>query len=231
MSTTRGADELEFFARIRSALAGGSGVVAARPIAPAIEESLVRKLADAPRATLVARFEERALQNGMRFARTSRASLAVALAAVLRATTSAHRVTTSTGKSAVAGEIAAALESAACAVVDWRASPGLEAHFEVEVGVTEVFSAIAETGTLVVASSASSSRGAWLVPPVHVAIVLASQVVPDLIDGLRQLAALRVQPSAVVFITGPSKTADIEGILVTGVHGPHSVQVLLVEDA
>ena len=106
-------------------------------------------------------------------------------------------------------------------------------QFDADVGITDVRCVLAETGTLVMATDASHSRGPSLVPPVHIAIVKASDIVPDMLDfyaGLKGLPPSDL-PSSIAYITGPSKTADIEGVLVTGIHGPQTVHVLLVEDA
>lgn len=118
-------------------------------------------------------------------------------------------------------------------IVDWRSRPGLDAQYDVDVGVTDSLAAIAETGTLIVSSDPDHSRGTFLVPPIHVALLRASQIVPDMVDCWGVLLAddSAAMSAATVLITGPSKTADIEGILVTGVHGPREVHVVLIEDA
>lgn len=107
------------------------------------------------------------------------------------------------------------------------------AQFAADVGLTDVRAVLAETGTLVVATDASHSRGPSLVPPIHIAIARASDIVPDMLDVYAGLKGLppRELPSSIAYITGPSKTADIEGMLVQGIHGPQTVHVLLVEDA
>jgi L-lactate utilization protein LutC len=64
--------------------------------------------------------------------------------------------------------------------------------------------------------------------PVHVAVVGEWQIVPDLFDFFESLAAGPNLPANVNLITGPSKTADIEGVLVTGMHGPGQVHIVLV---
>jgi L-lactate dehydrogenase complex protein LldG len=112
--------------------------------------------------------------------------------------------------------------------VAWRSAPALDALYEADAGITDVFAAIAETGTLVVRSSPLTTRGGFLVPPIHVALVRASRIIPDMVD---LWALLDDMPTSVVLITGPSKTADIEGILVTGVHGPKEVRIILIDDA
>jgi L-lactate dehydrogenase complex protein LldG len=122
--------------------------------------------------------------------------------------------------------------------------------FSVDAAVTGVIAAIAETGTVICVSGQSSARGVSLIPPVHVALVAGSQLAGDLFDafgrwhgqllgcpcwlaGTASLEAGRGTrhplPANVNLITGPSKTADIEGVLVTGMHGPGAVHVVLLE--
>ncbi len=103
-----------------------------------------------------------------------------------------------------------------------------ETLFSADAAITSVAAAIAETGTIVCTSGPGLARGASLLPPVHVAIVQTSQLVPDQCDYFDQLAGQAGLPANINLITGPSKTADIEGILVTGVHGPRHVHVVLV---
>jgi L-lactate dehydrogenase complex protein LldG len=104
---------------------------------------------------------------------------------------------------------------------------GDEAVFSADVGITGVAAAVAETGSLVCTSGPQQWRGLSLIPPVHVAIVRADQIVPDLLDVLA--TANPDPPAALTLISGPSKTADIEGILITGVHGPGHVHVVVTE--
>ena len=107
----------------------------------------------------------------------------------------------------------------------------MHSQYEADVGITDVHAALAETGTLVCQAGPLHGRGHSLVPPVHVAIVRRSDILPDLLDLVARMPEnSRELPSAIALITGPSKTADIEGILITGVHGPGRVFVLLVED-
>ena len=96
-----------------------------------------------------------------------------------------------------------------------------------DFAVTDVQHAVAEHATLVVRPSARQGRSMSLVPLVHVAIVERSQLVADMLDLFAQLARVPDR-SNVILITGPSKTADIEMNVVTGVHGPNIVQVYLL---
>ena len=109
-----------------------------------------------------------------------------------------------------------------------------EASFAAAVGITGVEYALAETGSLVVTSLAEGAQLASLAPPVHVALYRRSQLVASLDEVLERLAVgshpgLAPPGRSVVFITGTSRTADIEQILIRGVHGPGELHAILVE--
>lgn len=96
------------------------------------------------------------------------------------------------------------------------------------VGITGADYALADTGTLVLFSSASEARMISLLPPLHVAVIRKEQI----LTGLDELFSLVPRPadrsSSMVLITGPSRTADIEQILIRGVHGPGEIHVVVV---
>ncbi len=96
------------------------------------------------------------------------------------------------------------------------------------IGITSADYALADTGTLVMLSSVAEARLVSLLPPIHIALVPRER----LLSGLDELFAEIPMPAAVsssmVLITGPSRTADIEQILVRGVHGPGELHVILV---
>lgn len=110
-----------------------------------------------------------------------------------------------------------------------------ERCFTAPIGFTGVDYALAETGSLVASSLKEGSQLASLAPPIHVAILLESQIVATLEEVL---AGTRVTPDSqsaspgrsIVFITGTSRTADIEQIVVHGVHGPQEVHAIIVDD-
>jgi len=104
----------------------------------------------------------------------------------------------------------------------------LDELYDFDCAITDVYSAVAETGSLVVKASAEQGRALSLVPRIHIAIVEAKQILPDLIDLFAKLTREGLG-SAVSLITGPSKTSDIEMTLVIGVHGPMKVKVFIVE--
>lgn len=101
------------------------------------------------------------------------------------------------------------------------------------MGITGADYAIAETGSVVVLPRQGLSRLVSVVPPVHVAIVRPSDIVGTLDDlfTLRRLEYVRSggeMGSYLNFITGPSRTADIEQTIVVGVHGPREVHMVLL---
>ena len=95
------------------------------------------------------------------------------------------------------------------------------------LGISGVDYALADTGSLVVISGPGRARSASLVPPVHIALVKVEQVLADLNDLFPLLKKRGPLGSAIAFITGPSRTADIEMTLVVGVHGPQQLHVIL----
>ena len=97
------------------------------------------------------------------------------------------------------------------------------------VGVTGVFCALAETGTLMVVSGPDTPATVSLLPETHVAIVPAGRIVAYMEDGWDLARAEFGQlPRAVNFISGPSRTADIEQTIVLGAHGPYRVHIVVV---
>ena len=95
----------------------------------------------------------------------------------------------------------------------------------VEVGVTSADYALADPGTLVMLSE---PRLASLLPPVHIAVISRAKMLNDMDELLTILDLPAQHSSSMVFITGPSRTGDIEQILVRGVHGPGELHVVIV---
>jgi L-lactate dehydrogenase complex protein LldG len=107
-----------------------------------------------------------------------------------------------------------------------------EGFFAADLAVSGVDYLVAETGSVVLVSRPDQPRSLSLLPPVHVAVAERSQVLPDLFDlfAAGRWPAQEL-PSGLTLITGPSKTGDIELRLVTGVHGPGAIHVVLVDAA
>ena len=100
-----------------------------------------------------------------------------------------------------------------------------------DVGITSADYALAETGTLVMLASPEEPRLISLLPPMHIAVFPRSRMLANLDELLAVLPNPAEQTSALVLITGPSRTADIEQILVRGVHGPGEIFAVIVEEA
>jgi L-lactate utilization protein LutC len=97
-----------------------------------------------------------------------------------------------------------------------------------DVGITSADWALADTGSLVMISSTEEARTISLLPPIHLAIVSRTKLLTGLDELYTILPKPAEQSSSMVFITGPSRTADIEQILVRGVHGPGEIHVVMV---
>jgi L-lactate dehydrogenase complex protein LldG len=104
-----------------------------------------------------------------------------------------------------------------------------------ELGVTGVDLAVAETGTLILLSGAGRPRSTSLLPATHVAVFDRHRLVESLEQVGVVLEALHADPARmsgamINFITGPSRTADIELTLTRGVHGPKEVHAVFVDE-
>jgi L-lactate dehydrogenase complex protein LldG len=123
-----------------------------------------------------------------------------------------------------------------CDPILWpQLAPHFGADFKVETefdrtrvddyafGITRAAGAIAESGTIILTDASTSRRLGALTPWVHVAVIERAKIFSDLPQAVSALGP----DSNVIWVTGPSKTADVEGILIEGVHGP-GVQIALV---
>ena len=108
----------------------------------------------------------------------------------------------------------------------WRrgAASGTEA-----TGVTPCLAAVAETGSVALASGAATPAALNFLPENHVVVVRAADIVAHVEDAFERVRALDVLPRALNFVTGPSRTADIEQTIEIGAHGPRRMHVLIVE--
>jgi L-lactate utilization protein LutC len=96
------------------------------------------------------------------------------------------------------------------------------------VGITSAFCAIAETGTLMMLGSANTPATTSLLPETHVAIVDPKRIVATMEDAWELMRKEVGQPPrAVNFISGPSRTADIEQTVTLGAHGPYRVLLII----
>lgn len=103
---------------------------------------------------------------------------------------------------------------------------------DIEVGLTACEALIARNGSILISNADASGRRLSVYPPVHIVIAKTSQLVMDIKHGM---ALMREKygtnlPSTISMVTGPSRTADIEKMLVLGAHGPKELYLLLLED-
>lgn len=97
-----------------------------------------------------------------------------------------------------------------------------------EFGITSADFGLADTGTLVMLSSPAEARLISLLPPKHLAVLSRSRLLSGLDELLTVLPKPAGQTSSMVLITGPSRTGDIEQILIRGVHGPGELHVVVI---
>ncbi len=98
-----------------------------------------------------------------------------------------------------------------------------------DIGITSADYVLADTGTLVMLSSPQEARMISLLPPAHLAVVRRERILTGLDELFEILPTPAAVSSSMVLITGPSRTADIEQILVRGVHGPGQITVVIAE--
>jgi L-lactate dehydrogenase complex protein LldG len=106
-------------------------------------------------------------------------------------------------------------------------TPSASDLFQFDVGITTAQTAIAETGTLVLEQARERNRFVSLLPPVHIAIVDVGDICTTLTEAITRARNECDTSSAITFITGPSRTADIELTLTIGVHGPKELYVIV----
>ncbi len=119
------------------------------------------------------------------------------------------------------------------AALDWSgtgvAIDDRPANGEDRTGLTGCFCAIAETGTLLLLSSPATPKATALLPETHICVARAARMVDTMEESF---ALMRDEtgepPRATFFVSGPSRTADIEQTIVIGAHGPYRVHVILV---
>jgi L-lactate dehydrogenase complex protein LldG len=129
--------------------------------------------------------------------------------------------------------------AAALATLPWQTTPLLEVSAGAavdadRVSLTPAFCAVAETGTLVLQSSPETPTGLAFLPETHVVMLRASQIVgsyEEAFQKTREKLGEGVMPRSFNFITGPSRTADIEQKIELGAHGPRRLHIILVDDS
>lgn len=209
--------QASFFARISAALGE-------RNRSFELPESLEAARVVSPEADVAETFIERAKLAGMHPHCVAGDVAAVAKVLEVAGDLSAKSAIVPADDTPLREEIVAALQSAGIKLLD---ADDPDAGFEADIGITGVRMAVAETASMSVISGGEHRRLASLAVPAHIALVRAGQIVADLLDWG---SAAEGEPCAnEVLISAMSKTADIEGILVPGVHGPGTVHVIVID--
>ena len=207
----------EILAQVRHGVGKGD-FAQRRAAALAVLESKARGPQPAISGALVDRFREKA------------ESLASTLAGVAtwEAAPSAvadYLAANQLGSQAVVTPEIARLDWAGCGIaVDARGAVDAD-----RVGITGCFCAVAETGTLLLCSGAGTPATVSLLPETHIALVPVARLVATMEDAFAMVRAeLGDMPRALNFISGPSRTGDIEQTIVLGAHGPCRVHLILI---
>ncbi len=197
--------------RIRAALGPPEGRTDAPPLLPGVDEAVMRiGFADADLPQL---FTERATKLGMTVHRCRQEQVTQRVLEILQSH-HAQRIA-----NASSHMDSAALTAAGHDCLDWRTCD----PFTLDAGISDA-DGLAESGSLICRAGPEQSRAISLVPPLHIALLRSADIAPDLLDCWPPPEL----PSSLVLISGPSKTADIEGELVKGVHGPAAVEIVLI---
>jgi L-lactate dehydrogenase complex protein LldG len=198
--------------------------------------SEIRKNCEQRRGELVKQFEAELTRVGGRFHRAANVESAFQYIEQVASVREARTIAAWEGQIIDGIDVPRRLEEKGIELLTETAGPEFIRRMAVaEVGVSGVDYALADTGTLVLLARKGQARSISLLPPVHIAVMKPEQVLSGLSDLFPLLrgeaeAEGRDLSSAITFITGPSRTADIELTLVVGVHGPQQLHVVLLEN-
>jgi len=216
----------EVLARVRKALGRSAPDVAARERAQACIAAHAQGPRPAMPADLVGRFLERATDMASTVERIARLDdVPVAVARYLDALALPPALAQQKSHEGVCWPELAHLDWTAAGLrIEARPTEGAD-----RLGITGCFCAVAETGTLVFTSAATTPTASMLLPDTHVCVVRADQVVSGLEEAFARVRAAHGKlPRAINFVSGPSRTGDIEQTIVLGAHGPFRVHILLL---
>lgn len=212
----RGQSQEAFFARLRGSLQDRG-----QPVDLPADVELARVVPAV--ADLVALFMERTRQVGMKPERVPDEQAAAAKVAEIIAAADGSTAILPEEDVPARSQIAENLAAKGIRLLDVN---DRDVSFDADFGITGVAWAVAETGSLCVESGGAHRLLASLAVPNHIAVVRADQILPDLLDLAARTPA--EMPANRTLISAPSKTADIEMILVEGVHGPKVVYVVVI---
>ncbi len=211
--------------KVRRAL-GRSRPLEHAPTPPVIDESIARLVHGG--ADLSDVFVRQAAAMKMKAGRASREKVGEQLIAFLRES-NIKKIAVASSPLLEELNVLQTLRQEGFEAASWSELSLDQIYDDIDCGITDVTYAVAETGSLAIEPAAANGRALSLVPLVHVAIVEPKVILPDLLDLMAKLAEPERDRSNIIMITGPSKTADIEMNVVTGVHGPNVVKVVVLE--
>ncbi len=229
----------EFLARIRHALGHSArGEAPAPSERPQRQERFLRQeRADDPKR--VERWIDLASKNGVQVRRTRNAGITAAIYACLSAGAAQAEMAVTKIQSIMLNladlpddQIAAHLRDQGYRLHRWTEENCSRTVFECDASITDCRYGLADTGAMMVWSDPGFGRSTTLTVPLHIVLLPAGRIVADMIDAMPRILrdTAGKMPSNVVIINGPSKTADIEMNLVTGVHGPKFLYAVVIDD-
>ncbi len=223
---------VRIMASVKTALGGGARPAAANhqetPAAPLVAPA-------AHSAELISSFARELEAVGGHFVGAVTADELSARTVELADRVGALTVAIGAGVSFDAGPLANSLEQGGRDVIRCRPAGDdqarralIERIARADLGIVEADCAIASTGTIAVTATPARPSVLTLLPPAALAIVRADRLMPDAAAAIDSLGAETIAHHRVAFITGPSRTADIEKLIVVGVHGPKQLHVILL---
>ncbi len=219
-------DRRRFLGRLRARLADEIPSNPAHPLPPPVHEVPAIGYRSVQPDDLVGSFEAAATAAGARVHRCVGPEIADELLIDLLARYGVRRAVVS--EESMARTVGGSLTRLGIDVEPTPASPGTSAA--ADVGVTSAIALVAATGSVVLDSSSMRTRAASLLPPLHLCVAATDLVVRSPSEVLRPLTGHPERlPSNLIFVTGPSRTGDIEQLLTIGVHGPVAVEIVLTE--
>ncbi len=206
----------------------------APPAHPASPGVIVPVTHDARRAELISQFARELEAVGGAFLGIFSPDEVRARTVALARDIGAHTAAIGAGVTLDTAAVARALEQAGIAVIRPGASGDAErASYRerlagCDLGIVEANAGIAATGTLAVIGTSASPNSLTLLPPANLIIVNADRMRADLAAAVSAIGAETFTTKRVALITGPSRTADIEKMIVLGVHGPRKLYALAI---
>lgn len=176
-----------------------------------------------------AAFEENAKNAGAEIFKVKTAAEAKEIVVNLAKFTNAKKVVVVDSALQAAANINEELKTSGISV--FNEATDIAEHAEsADIGISTVEFAIGESGSLCMDGYSFESRLVTMLPPIHIAFLNSNAVVPGITEAFETIAQV-YENGYVSFITGPSRTADIERVLTIGVHGPSRLVIIAVDEA